>query len=41
MPRDERGMVTRRGRQQGPINRPEFRSDDLPAEDLELVPQHQ
>jgi hypothetical protein len=29
------------GRQQGAINRPEFRPHDLPAQDLELVAQHQ
>src|SRR5436190_681365 len=34
-------QVTRRGRQQCPINRPEFWSHDLPAQDLELVAQHQ
>jgi hypothetical protein len=29
------------GRQQGAINRPEFRPHDLPAQDLQLVAQHQ
>jgi hypothetical protein len=29
-----------RGRQQGPISKPELRLRDLPAQDLELVPQH-
>jgi hypothetical protein len=28
-------------RQQGPIDYPEFRPHDLPAQDLELVAQHQ
>jgi hypothetical protein len=33
--------VARCGRQQGAINRPEFRPYDLSAQDLELVAQHQ
>jgi len=33
--------VTRCGRKQGSINHPEFRPHDLPAQDLELVAQHQ
>ena len=33
--------MTRRGCKQSPINRPEFRPHELPAQDLELVAQHQ
>jgi pimeloyl-ACP methyl ester carboxylesterase len=34
-------QVASRRRQERPINHPELRSHDLPAQDLELVPQHQ
>ena len=33
--------MTRCGCKQSPINRPEFRPHELPAQDLELVAQHQ
>ncbi len=33
--------MARRCRQQRPINHPELRPHDLPAQDLELVAQHQ
>jgi len=33
--------VARCGCKQGSINHPEFRPHDLPAQDLELVAQHQ
>ena len=35
------GQVARCSRKQGSINHPEFRPRDLPAQDLELVAQHQ
>jgi hypothetical protein len=34
-------QVGRRGCKQGPIRHPEFRPHELPAQDLELVAQHQ
>jgi hypothetical protein len=34
-------QVTRSSRKQGSINHPKFRPHDLPAQDLELVAQHQ
>ena len=33
--------MARCSRKQGPINHPKFRPHDLPAQDLELVAQHQ
>jgi hypothetical protein len=33
--------MARRGRQQGPISKPQLRLRDLPAQDLELVAEHE